>query len=149
MQDNRESVVTTGTARGVRDHARARRRRRQANLPAGTRSESIKITLTPHEARAIRDRARAADVSVQRLIRDTMLAPQLSVSATQFEQLLHHLFRTQTALRSIGLLLKQISVAANSTGQLGVRGDRLNQTLAAVNKHAAGINKAVEAVSSW
>ncbi|WP_280395335.1 hypothetical protein [Nocardia brasiliensis] len=142
-------VVTTGSARGSRDGARARRRRRQANLPAGTRSESIKITLTPYEARVIRDRARAADVSAQRLIRDTMLAPQLSVSAAQFEQLLHHLFRTQTALRSIGLLLKQIAVAANSSGELGVKGDRLNQTLAAINKHATGINRAVEAVSRW
>ncbi|MFD4356822.1 plasmid mobilization relaxosome protein MobC [Nocardia sp. NPDC058518] len=130
--------------------ARAERRRRTANLPTGTRTGSFQVRVSAEEKAEIERLAADHGVTPPRLMREAVLADEIPVSPDEFRELVHQLFRAQSALRALGNNLNQIARSVNATHELDeAERDQLAHVLASVRGYADNINHAVDRVVSW
>lgn len=130
--------------------ARAERRRRTANLPAGSRRSSFQVRVSAEEKAEIEELAAEHGVTPPRLMREAVLADVIPVSPDEFRELVHQLFRAQSALRALGNNLNQIARSVNATHELDVaEREQLAHVLASVRGYAEHINAAVDRVVSW
>lgn len=91
--------------------AREERRRRQKNAPAGGRSKSRKVTLTPEQDAALLLKARRLKVSVPRLLVESALADQ--ETTTDRRDLIETLFGLQRLLGNVANNVNQLARKAN------------------------------------
>lgn len=135
-----------------RNGARAKRRRRSANLPSGPRELSFLVRVSKEEHAEINRLAALAEVTGPRLMREAVLAPEIPVSEAEFRELLHMLFRNQSELQAIvGELreLRRIAEASSAPGGLSEHVEVLAETLAVAQILVQRTGDAVEAVRRW
>ena len=129
--------------------ARADRRKRTANDPTGPRTEKVEIKLSVEEKTEVLELARFADVSPPRLFREALFAAEVPVSPDEFRELVHELFRVESALRALGVNFNQVAKAVNSTGELGEHAGEFGHLLSAIGRYAHRAGVALEAVTRW
>ncbi len=129
--------------------ARANRRRRTANNPGGPRTQRVDVKLTPEEKTELLELAAIADVTPARLLREAVFAAEIPVSPDEFRELVHELFRVQSALRSIGNNLNQIAKGIDATHDLSDHADELARVLSTVTRYAERASTAIEVVTRW
>ncbi|MFE3280614.1 plasmid mobilization protein [Nocardia sp. NPDC059239] len=132
-----------------RNAARAERRRRTANSGDGPRKKAIKVKVNPGEDADLQELADLARVSPARLLREAALADELPVAPDEFRELIHELFRVQSALRKIGNNLHQIARVVNSTRELGDQDAELAAVLGMVESYANRAGVAIDVVAGW
>ncbi|MET8427771.1 hypothetical protein [Nocardia sp. NPDC004860] len=129
-----------------RNAARAERRKRTANDPTGPRTKKVEIKLSDEEHAEVLELAAIADVRPPRLFREALFAEEIPVSPDEFRELVHELFRTQTALRALGNSLNQIATSVNSTGELGELAWELGHLLTGIRTYSDRAGAAIDAV---
>lgn len=153
-----EPTITPSVPRAVRllgrasrdpHSARAAKRKRTANLPTGPRTQAYLVRVSEEEKAEIEHLASLAGVKGPRLLRESVLAPQVPVSADEFRELVHELFRVQSALRGLGNNVTQIAKVVNATHELGDKADALEHLLSAVQRYADRAGAAIEVVTRW
>lgn len=142
-------AVRVLTKSRTRNAARANRRRRTVNNPSGPRTQRVDVKLTPEEKAELLELAAIADVSPARLLREAVFAAEIPVSPDEFRELVHELFRVQSALRSIGNNVNQIAKAVNATHELGDQAGELAHVFSAVTRYADRASAAIEVVTRW
>lgn len=137
------------TKASSRNTARANRRRRTANSTTGPRTNKVEIKLSDEEYAEVLQLADIADVRPPRLFREALFAEEIPVSPEEFRELVHELFRTQSALRALGNNLNQIAKAVNSTGELGELAGEFGHLLTGIRTYSDRAGTAIEAVTRW
>ncbi|WP_459964017.1 plasmid mobilization protein [Nocardia sp. IFM 10818] len=132
-----------------RNAARANRRKRTANNPEGPRTKKVEIKLSAAEHAEVLELAAIADVRPPRLFREALFAAEIPVSPDEFRELVHELFRVQSALRALGNNLNQIAKAVNSTGELGELAGEFGHLLAGIRAYSDRAGAAIETVTRW
>ncbi|MDE1674341.1 plasmid mobilization relaxosome protein MobC [Nocardia gipuzkoensis] len=104
------------------------------------------VKVSAEEKRLIDQLAEDSGVTPARLMREAVLSEKPPVSSEEIRELLHLLFRSQSALGAVGHNLNQMTRAANATGESP---PDLATTLAAVRHYAADIGHAIDTIGRW
>jgi hypothetical protein len=104
------------------------------------------VKVSAVEKRKIEQRAEEAGITPARLMREAVLVEQPPISSEEIRELMHLLFRSQSALVAVGHNLNQITRATNATGEPPAE---LAHTLTFVRRYAADIRKAIDAIVRW
>ncbi|WP_051158437.1 MobC family plasmid mobilization relaxosome protein [Nocardia carnea] len=109
----------------------------------------MEVKLSPEEKADLLELAAIAEVSPPRLLREAVFAAEIPVSPDEFRELVHELFRVQSALRGIGNNLNQIAKAVNATHELGDQADELARVHSLVTSYADRASTAIQVVTRW